>query len=101
MPSGSCNSLAELPARASGVAFGAERGVLGTLDSHGRPHLVPVCWIALEGRLYVPVDHKPKSAKVQQRVRNVERNPEATLLLDHYESCLLYTSPSPRDGLLS
>ena len=85
MPSGSCDSLAELPARASGVAFGAERGVLGTLDSHGRPHLVPVCWIALEGRLYVPVDHKPKSAKVQQRVRNVERNPEATLLLDHYE----------------
>jgi PPOX class probable F420-dependent enzyme len=33
----------------------------------------------------VPVDHKPKSARVQQRVRNVERNPEATLLLDHYE----------------
>jgi PPOX class probable F420-dependent enzyme len=86
MPSGSCKSLAELPERASESASGAERGVLGTLDSRGRPHLVPVCWIALEGRLYVPVDHKPKSAPVQQRVRNVERNPEATLLLDHYEA---------------
>ena len=85
MPSGSCHSLAELPARASGIASSAERGVLGTLDTHGRPHLVPVCWIALGDRLYVPVDHKPKSAKVQQRVRNIERNPEATLLLDHYE----------------
>jgi PPOX class probable F420-dependent enzyme len=85
MPSGSCNSLAELPERASEIASRAERGVLGTLDSHERPHLVPVCWIALENLLYVPVDHKPKSAKVQQRVRNVERNPEASLLLDHYE----------------
>ena len=86
MPSGSCKSLDELPARASAVVARAERGVLGTLDYEGRPHLVPVCWISLEGLFYVPVDHKPKSSARQQRVKNVEHNPEASLLLDHYEA---------------
>ena len=86
MPSGSCQSVDELPARASAVLAGAERGVLGTVDSQGHPHLVPVCWISLQGFFYVPVDHKPKSSARQQRLKNLERNAEASLLLDHYEA---------------
>jgi PPOX class probable F420-dependent enzyme len=86
MPSGSCQSVDELPARASAVLAGAERGVLGTVDYRGHPHLVPVCWISLQGLFYVPVDHKPKSSARQQRLKNLERNPEASLLLDHYEA---------------
>ena len=38
------------------------------------------------------------TAKVHRRKNNWE---QASLVEVHRESCLLYTSPSPRDGLLS
>jgi PPOX class probable F420-dependent enzyme len=60
---------------------------LATVDAAGRPHVVPVCFARLGGRLFVPVDAKPKRGDPRdlQRLRNLRQRPDATLLVDHYE----------------
>jgi PPOX class probable F420-dependent enzyme len=63
----------------------SRRAVLATVDSNRRPHAVPVCWAETEGRIAVAIDDKPKSSRRLQRVRNIETNPQVTLLFDHYE----------------
>ncbi len=58
---------------------------LATLDPHGRPHVVPICF-ALEGdTLYTAVDEKPKRTRELQRLRNIRANPQVEVLIDHYE----------------
>jgi PPOX class probable F420-dependent enzyme len=60
-------------------------GRLATLGAEGRPHLVPICF-ALEGEtLYSAVDEKPKRTKRLQRLENIRRRPEVSVLIDHYE----------------
>ena len=60
-------------------------GVLGTIARSGLPQLVPVCY-ALVGRdLAIAIDEKPKGGGTLARIRNIERDPRATLLVDHYE----------------
>ncbi|WP_344931165.1 TIGR03668 family PPOX class F420-dependent oxidoreductase [Saccharopolyspora gregorii] len=57
---------------------------LATADPAGLPHLVPVTF-AVDGDLLVTaVDHKPKSTTSLRRLRNIERNPQVALLVDHY-----------------
>ena len=56
-----------------------------TLAPDGRPALVPVCF-AMEGQtIFHAVDHKPKATRALARVRNLETDPRATLLADHYD----------------
>ena len=58
---------------------------LATLGPDGRPHLVPICF-AVEGEtLYSAVDEKPKRSPRLQRLENIRRRPEVTVLVDHYE----------------
>lgn len=58
---------------------------LGTLAADGRPHLVPVCF-ALDGNdVVIAVDEKPKRGGRLARLRNIERDPRATLLIDRYD----------------
>jgi PPOX class probable F420-dependent enzyme len=61
-------------------------GRLGTVTPDGRPHLVPCCFaVDLDPEVvYNAVDAKPKSTRRLQRLANVEANPAATLLVDHY-----------------
>ena len=73
---------------------------LATVSADGRPHLVPICFALMRDVVYSVVDHKPKRSTALKRVANLEATGHACLLVDAY-SCLLYTSPSPRDGLLS
>jgi PPOX class probable F420-dependent enzyme len=60
---------------------------LATSDAAGRPFVVPVCFACLGGRLYVPVDAKPKRGDPRQlrRLRNLRQQPEAVLLVDRYD----------------
>lgn len=58
---------------------------LGTISRDGWPHLVPVCYALSGGRFWVPIDAKPKSGAALKRVRNIEREPLATLLIDRYD----------------
>jgi PPOX class probable F420-dependent enzyme len=60
-------------------------GVLGTIARGGLPQLVPVCFALAGGEVAIAIDEKPKQGVTLARVRNIERDPRATLLVDHYE----------------
>lgn len=63
----------------------ARVGHLATSD--GRiPSLVPVCFVLIGETVYQAIDGKPKSVNPDQlrRVKNVQANPLAALLIDHY-----------------
>jgi PPOX class probable F420-dependent enzyme len=55
---------------------------LATIGRSGAPHLVPVCYALVEGRLAIAVDEKPKRPGKLERVRNIERDARVTLLFD-------------------
>jgi PPOX class probable F420-dependent enzyme len=58
---------------------------LATIDPGNRLHLVPLSF-ALDGdTLYSAVDYKPKRSTRLQRLRNIEANPMAAVLVDHYD----------------
>src|SRR6478735_5855641 len=63
----------------------ARVGRLATTTADGRPHVVPCCFALSGSSLYTAIDTKPKSSGPLQRVRNLERNPAAALIVDHYE----------------
>ena len=60
---------------------------LATVDAHGHPHVVPIVFVYAAGRLYTPIDAKPKSVSPEhlQRVRNILINPQVQVLVDHYD----------------
>lgn len=49
--------------------------------------MVPVCFVLIGDTLYHAIDAKPKRVTAAElaRVRNVRTNPNAVLLVDHYE----------------
>ena len=49
---------------------------LSTISSNGWPHVVPVGYVYLRGKFYIPTD---RSAK---KVRNLAKNPKATIVVD-------------------
>jgi PPOX class probable F420-dependent enzyme len=83
------------PATHAGLVFEAweqeliestPRAVLGTVAKDGRPHLVPVCYALFSDVFVIAVDEKPKRAGELARVRNLRRDPRATLLIDRYDN---------------
>lgn len=60
---------------------------LATVDGRARPHIVPIVFVYQAGRLYTPLDRKPKSAPPQRmrRVRNIIGNQHVQVLIDHYD----------------
>ena len=61
---------------------------LATADAQGRPHLVAVVFAVAGRRIFLPIDHKAKRGsdpRALRRIRNLEENPRASLLVDHYE----------------
>lgn len=62
-------------------------GRLATVDPGGQPHAVPICYALVDGRLYTPIDEKPKAGDPRslRRIRNVLANPRVCLVVDHYE----------------
>ena len=62
----------------------ARVGRLATTSADGRPHVVPCCFASRGDTLYTAVDAKPKTTARLQRIRNVEANPVAALVVDHY-----------------
>jgi PPOX class probable F420-dependent enzyme len=67
-------------------AAAADHGVLATLNRNHGPSLVPACFAIDGDRLAVPNDSvKPKGSTALGRVRNLERDPRATLLVEHWD----------------
>ncbi|HTT85485.1 MAG TPA: TIGR03668 family PPOX class F420-dependent oxidoreductase [Rhizomicrobium sp.] len=60
-------------------------GHLATADHSGKPHLVPVCFVARDDSIYSAIDEKPKSGRILKRVQNILENPNVAFLADHYE----------------
>jgi PPOX class probable F420-dependent enzyme len=58
---------------------------LATATPDGRPHLVPVAFALHAGVAYTAVDGKPKTTQRLRRLTNIERNPQVSLLVDHYD----------------
>jgi PPOX class probable F420-dependent enzyme len=58
---------------------------LATATPDGRPHLVPVVFAVHEQTVYTAVDAKPKTTQRLRRLANIERNPQVSLLVDHYD----------------
>ena len=61
----------------------ARFGVLATVTSEGRPHLVPCCFVLHGDAVYSAVDAKPKSTLALRRLDNLRANPSAALLVHH------------------
>jgi PPOX class probable F420-dependent enzyme len=68
-------------------AAGGDHGVLATLGPTGAADLVPVCF-AIDGDcVAIPVDSiKPKRSTALGRMRNLERDPRATLLVERWDA---------------
>src|ERR1700730_4508719 len=65
----------------------AARGArVGTVSSSGRPHTVPICFALVDGRLYSPLDEKPKRVPDNRlrRVQNVATNSAVCFLVDRW-----------------
>src|SRR5215218_8871227 len=67
-------------------AAAADHGVLATLGQARAADLVPACFAIVGAWLAVPIDSvKPKGSTALGRVRNLERDPRATLLVEHWD----------------
>ncbi|MFF7191180.1 TIGR03668 family PPOX class F420-dependent oxidoreductase [Streptomyces sp. NPDC008222] len=59
---------------------------LATVDSSGRPHLVPVVFARRgDGGIVMAVDHKPKQSQRLKRLHNIAVQPAVCLLADAYD----------------
>ncbi len=71
----------------------ARRAILVTIDPHGRPRPVPVCFIVDAAdptgvRVVTPLDDKPKATRDKRtlaRVRDIRTRPEVSLLVDRWD----------------
>jgi PPOX class probable F420-dependent enzyme len=77
----------DLPPWAVELLYQSRVARLGTADRTGRPLVVPVCY-AFDGLACVTaIDAKPKRVPGRRlrRVRNIEENPRAALVVDRYD----------------
>jgi PPOX class probable F420-dependent enzyme len=63
----------------------ARVGHLATVTEGQRAHLVPCCFVLEADTLYSAIDAKPKTTFMLRRLRNIDANGSASLLVDHYE----------------
>ena len=60
---------------------------LATADKHGRPHVIPICFVFDGKCFYSPIDEKPKRVSPLQlkRLKNIRENPRVSLVIDRYD----------------
>ncbi|KAA1249261.1 TIGR03668 family PPOX class F420-dependent oxidoreductase [Mycobacterium simiae] len=58
---------------------------LATITPAGIPHLVPVVFAVDQDLIFTAVDAKPKTTQRLRRLTNIENNPQASVLVDHYD----------------
>jgi hypothetical protein len=68
-------------------AIDADHGVLATLHATRGADLVPACYAIDDGWVGIPIDSvKPKGSTALGRIRNLERDPRATLLVEGWDA---------------
>lgn len=62
-------------------------GYLATAASNLQPYATPVVFILHNGKIYVPLDQKPKAVSISKlkRVKNIQENPKVCFLVHHYD----------------
>jgi PPOX class probable F420-dependent enzyme len=60
---------------------------LATSSKHGKPHVVPVCYVYDGVSIYTSIDEKPKRTTPKQlrRILNIVENPHVSMIVDQYE----------------
>ena len=58
---------------------------LATLGENQIIHQVPIVFVRHDDVFWSPIDGKPKSGGELARLRNIQRNPNVSLLLDSYQ----------------
>jgi len=58
---------------------------LATHNPSGAIDLVPITFALVDDTIVTAVDHKPKRTLQLQRLENIRRNPDVTVLVDHYD----------------
>lgn len=58
---------------------------LATADAAGRPHVVPICYALIQGKVYFTIDEKPKKKPELKRLANLRANPFAAVVVDRYD----------------
>jgi PPOX class probable F420-dependent enzyme len=64
---------------------GARVARLATVGQGGSPHLVPIVFALAGETIYSVVDAKPKRTTRLRRLENIDSNPRASVLVDHYD----------------
>jgi hypothetical protein len=65
----------------------ADHGVLATLNAAHGADLVPACFAIDDGWLAIPIDSvKTKGSTALGRIRNLERDPRATMLVEQWDA---------------
>ncbi len=61
---------------------------LATVDQKLHPYVVPAVFVFHENSFFIPLDEKKKTvnSKNLKRVKNIEKNPNVTLLIDKYQN---------------
>ncbi len=61
---------------------------LATVDQKSQPYVVPVVFVFHENSFFIPLDEKTKTVNGRKlkRVKNIEKNPNVTLLIDKYQN---------------
>jgi len=61
---------------------------LATVDKNSIPYVVPVVFVFHNESFYIPLDEKTKNVNPRKlkRVKNIEKNPNVTLLIDEYQN---------------
>ena len=70
--------------RTRGLLADARVGRLATVRPDGSPHVVPLTFALAGDALVSAVDDKPKQTRDLQRLRNLEADPRASVLVDEY-----------------
>ena len=67
---------------------GAKVARLATVDQKLHPYVVPVVFVFHENSFFIPLDEKVKTVNPRKlkRVKNIEKNPNVTLLIDKYQN---------------
>ena len=61
--------------------------IFATAASNLQPYATPVVFILHNGKIYVPLDQKPKAVTILKlkRVKNIQENPKVCFLVHHYD----------------
>ena len=59
---------------------------MATVDKHGNPLVLPICYVYNGRDIYTPLDKKPKRVSVKElkRVKNILENPNVSVVVDEY-----------------